>query len=231
MTGKLTINTSIVNPLVINNTNANANEVYIQIRRAGIALAAIGNMPSNGSYIYNYAAAKYLFVGNDGCYFGTPSSNAKLLTSADLSGYATQTWANSKFAPLSTFKILSGCPAIVNTGNEFILTSNRGGIYVNYRTPSDTIIPDAWYWKNGTSTGYANGYWGALYMVEKLVATQEWVSGRGYLTSITKSMVTSALGYTPPHHQHHLLSGYIFNSRFSEDRCYRFGGEELRRAA
>ena len=29
-------------------------------------------------------------------------------------------------------------------------------------------------------------------------ATQEWVSGKGYLTSITKSMVTTALGYTPP---------------------------------
>ena len=58
MTGKLTINASIVNPLAINNTNAKANEVYIQIQRAGIALAAIGNMPSNGSYIYNYAAPK-----------------------------------------------------------------------------------------------------------------------------------------------------------------------------
>ena len=198
MTGKLTINTSIVNPLAINNTNANANEVYIQIQRAGIALAAIGNIPSNGSYIYNYAAAKYLFVGNDGCYFGTPSSNAKLLTSADLSGYATQTWANSKFAPLSTFKILSGYPAIVNTGNEWILTSNQSGIYINYRTPSDTIIPTTWYWKNGTSTGYADGYWGNLYIKEKPVATQEWVSGRGYLTGITKSMVTTALGYPPP---------------------------------
>lgn len=83
LTGKLTINTSIVNPLAINDTNASANEVYIQIQRAGTALAAIGNMPSNGSYIYNYATAKYLFVGNDGCYFGTPSSNVKLLTTAD----------------------------------------------------------------------------------------------------------------------------------------------------
>lgn len=83
LTGKLTINTSIVNPLAINDTNANASEVYIQIQRAGTALAAIGNMPSNGSYIYNYATAKYLFVGNDGCYFGTPSSNVKLLTTAD----------------------------------------------------------------------------------------------------------------------------------------------------
>ena len=83
LTGKLTINTSIVNPLAINDTNSSAIEVYIQIQRAGTALAAIGNMPSNGSYIYNYATAKYLFVGNDGCYFGTPSSNVKLLTTAD----------------------------------------------------------------------------------------------------------------------------------------------------
>ena len=87
LTGKLTINTSTVNPLAINDTNASATEVYIQIQRAGTALAAIGNMLSNGSYIYNYATDKYLFVGNDGCYFGTPSSNTKLLTSADLSGY------------------------------------------------------------------------------------------------------------------------------------------------
>lgn len=83
LTGKLTLNTSLTNPLVVNNTNASATEVYIQIQRAGTALAAIGNMPSNGSYIYNYATAKYLFVGNDGCYFGTPSSNVKLLTTAD----------------------------------------------------------------------------------------------------------------------------------------------------
>lgn len=83
LTGKLTLNTSLTNPLVVNNTNASANEVYIQIQRAGTALAAIGNMPSNGSYIYNYATGKYLFVGNDGCYFGTPSSNVKLLTTAD----------------------------------------------------------------------------------------------------------------------------------------------------
>lgn len=87
LTGKLTINTSTVNPLAINDTNASATEVYIQIQRAGTALAAIGNMLSNGSYIYNYATDKYLFVGNDGCYFGTPGSNTKLLTSADLSGY------------------------------------------------------------------------------------------------------------------------------------------------
>lgn len=197
LSGQLIIN-SISNSLILNNTNSSETESFIKVQLNGTSKAAIGFLSSIGSYIYNYESNKYLFVGTDGAYLGNTISKAKLLTSADLSGYATQTWANSKFAPLSTFKILSGYPAIVNVGNEFILTSNQSGMYVNHRTPSDTIIPTTWYWKNGTSTGYANGYWGNLYMVEKLVATQEWVSGRGYLTSITKSMVTSALGYTPP---------------------------------
>ena len=197
LSGQLIIN-STSNSLILNNTNSSETESFIKVQLNGTNKAAIGFLSSIGSYIYNHESNKYLFVGTDGAYIGNTISKAKLLTSADLSGYATQTWANSKFAPLSTFKILSGYPAVVNTGNEFILTSNRSGMYVNYRTPSDTIIPTTWYWKNGTSTGYANGYWGKLYMVEKLVATQEWVSDRGYLKSITKSMVTSALGYTPP---------------------------------
>lgn len=197
LSGQLIIN-SISNSLILNNTNSSETESFIKVQLNGTSKAAIGFLSSIGSYIYNYESKKYLFVGTDGAYLGNTISKAKLLTSADLSGYATQTWANSKFAPLSTFKILSGYPAIVNTGNEWILTSNQSGIYINYRTPSDTIIPTTWHWKNGTSTGYANGYWGNLYMVEKLVATQEWVSGRGYLTGITKSMVTTALGYTPP---------------------------------
>ena len=184
LSGQLIIN-SISNSLILNNTNSSETESFIKVQLNGTSKAAIGFLSSIGSYIYNYESNKYLFVGTDGAYLGNTISKAKLLTSADLSGYATQTWANSKFAPLSTFKILSGYPAIVNVGNEFILTSNQSGMYVNYRTPSDTIIPTTWYWKNGTSTGYANGYWGKLYMVEKLVATQEWVSGRGYLTSIT----------------------------------------------
>ena len=197
LSGQLIIN-SISNSLILNNTNSSETESFINVQLNGTSKAAIGFLSSIGSYIYNYESNKYLFVGTDGAYLGNTISKAKLLTSADLSGYATQTWANSKFAPLSTFKILSGYPAIVNTGNEWILTSNQSGIYINYRTPSDTIIPTTWYWKNGTSTGYADGYWGNLYIKEKPVATQEWVSDRGYLTGITKSMVTTALGYTPP---------------------------------
>ena len=197
LSGQLIIN-SISNSLILNNTNSSETESFIKVQLNGTSKASIGFLSSIGSYIYNYESNKYLFVGTDGAYLGNTISKAKLLTSADLSGYATQSWANGKFAPLSIFKILSGYPAIVNTGNEFILTSNQSGLYVNYRTPSDTIIPTTWYWKNGTSTGYADGYWGNLYIKEKPVATQEWVSDRGYLTGITKSMVTTALGYTPP---------------------------------
>lgn len=197
LSGQLIIN-SISNSLILNNTNSSETESFIKVQLNGTSKAAIGFLSSIGSYIYNYESNKYLFVGTDGAYLGNTISKAKLLTSADLSGYATQSWANGKFAPLSRFKILSGYPAIVNTGNEFILTSNQSGLYVNYRTPSDTIIPTTWYWKNGTSTGYADGYWGNLYIKEKPVATQEWVSDRGYLRGITKSMVTTALGYTPP---------------------------------
>lgn len=43
--------------------------------------AYIANIYANKYYFGN--TGTYLFVGNDGCYFGTPSSNVKLLTTAD----------------------------------------------------------------------------------------------------------------------------------------------------
>lgn len=197
LTGTLKINSGGPEPLVINNS-ASAGEAYVVTKTQGTTRGVMGWNASLGMFLQD--SRGYTFsVKADGVYFGASSSSlTKLLTSADLSGYATQTWANSQFAPLSIFKTLVGYPAIVNTTNEYILTSSGNIANVNYRTTSGTVIPTSWYWRNGTSTGYAAGYWGNLYMAEKLVATQEWVSGRGYLTSITKSMVTTALGYTPP---------------------------------
>lgn len=179
LTGKLTINTSTVNPLAINDTNASATEVYIQIQRAGTALAAIGNMLSNGSYIYNYATDKYLFVGNDGCYFGTPSSNTKLLTSTDLSSYATQSWCNGQFAPLSRFNTSTGYTTIKVTRQEFNFDSDNPEIYMNYRTLSGSTAVTKITWKAGggaNSTALCEGRWGNLYMNNNLVATQSWAT-------------------------------------------------------
>lgn len=319
MTGKLTINASIVNPLAINNTNANANEVYIQIQRAGIALAAIGNMPSNGSYIYNYAAAKYLFVRNDGCYFGTPSSNAKLLTTDDnvitavggenyvnvslseaaktssgaakfLEWYdATPGWYNfhlgsvtangdvvstgsfySQTNHLLKYVHNSATHSAVSVnktdGNGYLMVGNYSSNMRTFLLSNDSDI--AHYRGDGesSSTGYrmwdaynltaplsyasgeaeipttvyninlgVNGndwtflsainavttaiyaptsagtsgqilqssgtgapVWANVSTILSGYATQSWVTSQGYLTSITKSMVTTALGYTPP---------------------------------
>lgn len=247
MTGKLTINTSTTNPLAINNTNAAANEVYIQIQRTGTALAAIGNMPSNGSYIYNYAAAKYLFVGNDGCYFGTPSSNAKLLTTADnvitavggenyvnvslseaakasagaakhLEWYdATPGWYNFRLGSVtangdvvSTGSFYSQTNHLLkyvhNSATHSAISVNKtdGDGYLmvgNYSSMMKTFLlsnnSDIVHYR-GTDESSSTGYimWDAYNLPSP--ATQSWVTSQGYLTSITKSMVTTALGYTPP---------------------------------
>lgn len=318
MTGKLTINTSTVNPLAINHTNAAANEVCIQIQRAGTALAAIGNMPSNGSYIYNYAAGKYLFVGNNGCYFGTPSSNAKLLTTADNvitavggENYVNVSLSEAAKASAGAAKHLEWYDAtpgwynfhlgsvtangdVVSTGSFYSQTNHllkyvhnsatHNAISVNKTDGSGYLMlgnyssgmrlflltndsdvlhyistdkasatpyrmwdehnlnkPVRWggsaagihtiYARNlginGTTWGFLSEnnsnstsiyapttagtsgqilkssgtgapVWANVSTILSDYATQSWVTSQGYLTSITKSMVTTALGYTPP---------------------------------
>ena len=49
-----------------------------------------------------------------------------------------------------------------------------------------------------TKTSHLTNDSGFLTSVPSTYATQSWVTSQGYLTSITKSMVTTALGYTPP---------------------------------
>lgn len=49
-----------------------------------------------------------------------------------------------------------------------------------------------------TKTSHLTNDSGFLTSVPSTYATQSWVTSQGYLTSITKSMVTKALGYTPP---------------------------------
>lgn len=83
LTGQVNISPALSNPLRINNTNSNGSECFIQVQLQGTSKAAIGFLSGSGSYIHNYESSKYLFVGSDGAYFGTPSSNVKLLTTDD----------------------------------------------------------------------------------------------------------------------------------------------------
>lgn len=98
-----------------------------------------------------------------------------------LSGYATQSWANSQFAPLKNYFVTSNYASIATTGNEMCigsLTSGNSVINVNYRNGTGTTSPSTWYWRAGSSTTWANAYWGNLYMNNNLVATQIWASGQ-----------------------------------------------------
>ena len=111
----------------------------------------------------------------------TVTKGATYLTSSSLDGYATQTWANGQFAPLSRFNTSTGCTTIKVTGQEFNFDSANPEIYMNYRTLSGSTAVTKITWKAGggaNSTALCEGRWGNLYMNNNLVATQSWASGQ-----------------------------------------------------
>lgn len=289
LSGQLIIN-SISNSLILNNTNSSETESFIKVQLNGTSKAAIGFLSGSGSYIHNYENSKYLFVGTDGAYFGTPSSKARLLTSADLSSYATQSWvtsqayhkndvANARFtqdlflhaasntggwsrsliicqnysnaktgvvfggygqsatptyayigvgdnvgySATNSFKVYTDK---VTFGNKTLATVDQIPLLSGYATQSWvtsqgyltshqaiyalTFAAGAFAAKTftptsaavtvnvPTKTSHLTNDSGFLTSVPSTYATQSWVTSQGYLTSITKSMVTTALGYTPP---------------------------------
>lgn len=121
--------------------------------------AATVNIPTNTSHLTN---------------------DSGFITSSALNGYATQSWANGQFASLALYNTTRGYSTIRTTGNEICIgntaaTSDINQILVNYRVPSGcTYAPASWVWRAGSSSSYAVGYWGDLYMNDNLVATQTW---------------------------------------------------------
>lgn len=109
----------------------------------------------------------------------TVTKGATYLTSSSLGGYATQTWANGQFAPLSRFNTGTGYTTIKVTGQEFNFDSTSPEIYMNYRTLSGSPAVTKITWKAGggpSSTALCEGRWGNLYMNDNLVATQSWAA-------------------------------------------------------
>lgn len=124
MTGKITMNIPAQVPIVFNYTASGGTECYVQFRITGVAKGAVGFLNSNGTYLHNYTTSKYLFVGNDGAYFGTDSSNTKLLTSVDLAGYL----------PL-TGGTLTGILRINSGGSEPLIINNSASSSEAYIVP------------------------------------------------------------------------------------------------
>jgi hypothetical protein len=109
----------------------------------------------------------------------TVTKGATYLTSSSLDGYATQSWANGRFAPLSRFNTSTGYTTIKVIGQEFNFDSTSPEIYMNYRTLSGSPTVTKITWKAGGgpgSTALCEGRWGNLYMNNNLVATQSWAA-------------------------------------------------------
>ena len=175
LTGTLSINSGGSEPLIINNS-ASAGEAYVVTKTQGTTRGVMGWNSSLGMFLQDNRG--YTFsVKADGVYFGASSSTlTKLLTSADLSSYATQSWCNGQFAPLSRFNTSTGYTTIKVIGQEFNFDSTTREIYMNYRTLSGSTAVTKITWKGGSNSTLCEGRWGNLYMNDNLVATQSWAA-------------------------------------------------------
>lgn len=112
------------------------------------------------------------------------TNDSGFITSSALSGYATQSWCNSKFAPLTNFTLTSNYATIKGNGNEICIgntsqSSASAYMIINYRVPTGcTYAPSAFYFKAGSAESWADIYAGSIYMSSNLVATQTWSSGQ-----------------------------------------------------
>lgn len=188
LTGALTISLSSVAPIILNNTNASATEISQTLRIGGTSKGYFGYTTSTGVFMQN-SDSSIICVKSNGAYYGTSTNTlTKLLTSADLSSYATQSWCNSKFAPLDRFNSSTGYTTIKITGQEFNFKSTSSAVYMNYRTPAGATALTKIIWRAGggaDSTALCEGRWGNLYMNNALVATQSWVNSQGFIKSVT----------------------------------------------
>lgn len=181
ITDGLSVGANGSQPININNTNASATEVSQAFRIGGTSKGYFGYTTSTGVYMQN-SDSSIICVKSNGAYFGTSTNTlTKLLTSTDLSGYATQSWVTSQ-GYLKSHQTI------------YALTFAAGAFAAKTFTPTSAAatvnIP--------TNTSHLTNDSGFLTSVPSTYATQSWVTSQGYLTSITKSMVTTALGYTPP---------------------------------
>lgn len=162
LTGILNLITEKSYPLFLDNTNESSSEVGLSLKLRGKINGYVGCNSTIGTFIRNYTGS-ILCVKDNGAYYGTtPNILVKLLTSTDLSGYATQSWVTSQ-GYLKSHQTI------------YALTFAAGAFAAKTFTPTSEAAT-----------------------VNIPTKTSHLTNDSGFLTSITKSMVTTALGYTPP---------------------------------
>lgn len=219
MTGRLVIAPQLSHCMTLNNTTSSGVESYIQFQLQGTSKAAIGFLSGYGSYIHNHEYSKYLFVKSDGAYFGTQSSSVKLLTSADMSSYATQSWVTSQ-----AYHKNDVANARFTQDIYLHAASTTGGwarsisISQNYRNSATGVVfgghgasatPTYAYIGVGANIGYNSTsnfrvYTSKVTFAGKTLATvdqipslsgyatQSWVTSQGYLTSVPSTYATQS---------------------------------------
>lgn len=223
LSGNLTINTVGSTTLVINNNDTNGFETYMRVLRKGTQQAAIGFMDGLGAYIYNYNSNKYLFIADDGyARVGTTSGSTRLALITDIPTV-------SGYLPLSGGTMSGNISFNGNTGH-IVVGANETSNYVNaisYNKGSATNSAQIGYHSTGGTidgTGAlilvpysaTNSPWSkavGLYIAKnellldgKAIATQEYVTSRGYLTSVSWNNITGKPNtYTPSAHSHDRL--------------------------
>ena len=162
LTGILNLITEKSYPLFLDNTNESSSEVGLSLKLRGKINGYVGCNSTIGTFMQNHTGS-ILCVKDNGAYYGTtPNILVKLLTSTDLSGYATQSWVTSQ-GYLKSHQTI------------YALTFAAGAFAAKTFTPTS-----------------------AAATVNIPTKTSHLTNDSGFLTSITKSMVTTALGYTPP---------------------------------
>lgn len=218
LTGTLKINSGGPDPLVINNS-ASAGEAYVVTKTQGTTRGVMGWNASLGMFLQD--SRGYTFsVKADGVYFGASSSSlTKLLTSADLSSYATQSWvtsqayhkndvANARFTQdiyLHAASTTGGWARSISISQNYS-NSATGVVFGGH---GESATPTYAYIGVGANIGYNSTsnfrvYTSKVTFAGKTLATvdqipslsgyatQSWVTSQGYLTSVPSTYATQS---------------------------------------
>lgn len=183
VSGSLTISPVGSAGFAVNNANTSGVDVIQTFRVKGANKFLFGWSESGGgAFIQRSDNNRCMVLMSDGLYTGPSLGNVvRVATLPDLGSCATQSWVTSQ-------GYLTSHQAI------YALTFAAGAFAAKTFTPTSSAVTV----NVPTKTSHLTNDSGFLTSVPSTYATQSWVTSQGYLTSITKSMVTTALGYTPP---------------------------------
>lgn len=181
--GRLVVSAVGSYPIIVNNSDTRGTDVIQTFRVKGANKFLLGWSESGGgAFIQRSDNNRCMVLMSDGLYTGSAlGSTVRVATLTDLGSYATQSWVTSQ-------GYLTSHQAI------YALTFAAGAFAAKTFTPTSSAVTV----NVPTKTSHLTNDSGFLTSVPSTYATQSWVTSQGYLTSITKSMVTTALGYTPP---------------------------------